>query len=234
MSHRLETSEPPCGIDGTGEGGSVAVRGAQAATRGHSGQLQPPPNTVWCYICRRHEPIVRCEDCGADLRNPHALIKVCAAARQSAAQPETSRTAQPRKGTHHETTTHHRGARRGGSGAGRTGTRRSAVIPSRPVRTGCVHAAGAKPSHSGWVLGVHGLTKREATERHNGSLRLGRRVGTGLHRSRAAQSVPRYAGTLTPTRCGLANVSTETKWFISLNSTAAIDDNAGRAVRAWL
>lgn len=46
---------------------------AQRAVQPHDGAAE----MVRCHVCRRDEPIVRCEDCGADLRNPHALVRVC-------------------------------------------------------------------------------------------------------------------------------------------------------------
>jgi hypothetical protein len=55
----------------------VSQRGAQPRDSAISGHPQPVPETVRCHICHRDEPIARCEDCGVDLGNPHALIKVC-------------------------------------------------------------------------------------------------------------------------------------------------------------
>jgi hypothetical protein len=82
------------------------ARGPNSAQRGAQPQAQPacrtdsPTGLAWCPICRRHEPIVRCEDCGTDLHNPHALVRIwnyCKAIRRVARNEPTG--SQPNEST---------------------------------------------------------------------------------------------------------------------------------------
>jgi hypothetical protein len=77
MTDRPDSPETASPVPRAAGAVKMAQRGAQPRESRSAGQSQPLPETVRCHICHRDEPIARCEDCGTDLGNPHALVRFC-------------------------------------------------------------------------------------------------------------------------------------------------------------